>query len=241
MRAMRRTALVTGGGRGIGRAIVDALAEDAWVAAVDLGFPHGAGAAQRHAEVDVTDSAAVERAVSEVTRERGGLDWVVCAAGITRDHVSWKMPDADWQSVIDVNLTGVFNTARAVAPHLRKSTAGRLVFVGSINGLRGKFGQANYAAAKAGLVGLARTLALELARDGVTVNVVAPGFIDTPMTENLPEPLRAATVARTPLGRVGRPEEVAAAVRFLCSGESGFITGTVLPVDGGQLLDGVQA
>lgn len=241
LRAMRRTALVTGGGRGIGRAIVEALADEAWVTALDVGFPHGAGAAHRHDTVDVTDSAAVAGAVDQVARERGGLDWVVCAAGITRDHVSWKMSDEDWDAVLDVNLTGVFNAARAAAPHLRKSAAGRLVFVGSINGLRGKFGQANYAAAKAGLIGLARTLALELARDGVTVNVVAPGFIDTPMTEDLPAPLRAATIARTPLGRVGRPEEVAAAVRFLCADGSGFITGTVLPVDGGQLLDGSPA
>ena len=166
----------------------------------------------------MTDSAAVTDAVDEVARERGGLDWVVCAAGITRDHVSWKMPDEDWDAVLDVNLTGVFRTARAAAPHLRKSAAGRLVFVGSINGLRGKFGQANYAAAKAGLIGLARSLALELARDGVTVNVVAPGFVDTPMTEALPE--ADARGARSPglrSGASGRPEEVAAAVRFLCA------------------------
>ena len=238
---MRRTALVTGGGSGIGRAIVEALAADAWVTALDVAFPHGAGAAHRQDAVDVTDSAAVTGAVAEVARERGGLDWVVCAAGLSRDHVSWKMPDEDWDAVLDVNLTGVFRTARAAAPHLRKSAAGRLVFVGSINGLRGKFGQANYAAAKAGLIGLARSLALELARDRVTVNVVAPGFVDTPMTEALPERMRAGAIARTPLGRSGRPEEVAAAVRFLCAEGSGFITGTVLPVDGGQLLDGSLA
>lgn len=239
---MRRTALVTGGGRGIGRAIVEALACDAWVAALDREFPEGPGAAKHHAEVDVTDAAALTRAVDEVARTRGGLDWVVCAAGITRDRVSWKMRDADWHDVLDVNLTGVFNTARAAAPHLRKSAggSGRLLFIGSINGLRGKFGQANYAASKAGLIGLARTLALELARDGVTVNVIAPGFIDTAMTAVLPPESRAAAIARTPLGRAGRPADVAAATRFLCGEGAAFITGTVLPVDGGQLLDGVM-
>jgi NAD(P)-dependent dehydrogenase (short-subunit alcohol dehydrogenase family) len=237
---MRRTALVTGGGRGIGRAVVQALACDAWVAALDLAFPDGPGSASQHAVVDVTDAAAVSAAVEAIARERGGIDWVVCAAGINRDRVSWKMREADWRAVLDVNLTGVFHVARAAAPYLRVSGAGRLVFIGSINGARGKFGQANYAAAKAGLVGLARTLALELARDGVTVNVVAPGFIDSPMTEPLPERIRAATIARTPLGRVGQPEEIAAVTRFLCGPGAGFITGAVLPVDGGQLLDGVM-
>jgi 3-oxoacyl-[acyl-carrier protein] reductase len=238
---MRHTALVTGGGRGIGRAIVDGLACDAWVAAVDVAFPDGPGAARHHAVVDVTDPAAVARAVDDVARARGGLDWVVCAAGITRDHVSWKMSDTDWQAVLDVNLSGVFYAARAAAPHLRASADGRIVLIGSINGLRGKFGQTNYAAAKAGLVGLCRSLALELARDGVTVNVIAPGMIDTPMTAALSDAQRSAAIARTPLGRVGRPEEIAAVVRFLCGEGAGYITGAVLPVDGGQLLDGALA
>lgn len=233
---MRSTALVTGAGGGIGRAIVDALATEAWVAGLDLAFPNGAGAASLAAEADVADRAAVARVLGRLCEERGGVDWVVYAAGITRDGVSWKMPDADWDDVLAANLTGAFNVARAAAPALRRSGRGRLVLIGSINGLRGAFGQANYAAAKAGLVGLARSLALELARDGVTVNVVAPGFIDTPMTQTLPESWRERAVARTPLGRVGRPEEVAAAVQFLCAARAGFITGAVLPVDGGQLL-----
>ena len=238
---MRRTALVTGAGRGIGRAIVDALANEAWVAAVDLAFPEGAGSAGLRIEADVSDCAAVHEGMERLLKERGGLDWVVCAAGITRDRVSWKMTEAEWDDVLAVNLTGAFHTASAAAPALRRSGGGRLVFISSINGLRGSFGQANYAAAKAGLVGLARSLALELARDGVTVNVVAPGFIDTAMTRDLPESVRARALARTPLGRFGAVGDVAAVVRFLCTEAAGFVTGAVLPVDGGQLLGWVPA
>ena len=238
---MRRTALVTGGGRGIGRAVVEALSAEAWVAAMDLAFPQGAGSAAATFEADVRDPAAVARAVDAIAVERSGVDWIVHAAGITRDRISWKMTDADWNDVIAVNLSGAFHVVRAATPQLRRSPAGRVVFISSINGLRGKIGQANYAASKAGLVGLARTLALELARDGITVNVVAPGFIDTPMTADLPEPVRAEALARTPLGRSGRVTEVADAVRFLCGESAGFITGSVLPVDGGQLLSGSLA
>ncbi len=235
---MRRTALVTGGARGIGRAVVTALAEEAWVASLDCDFPDGPGAAAATFPADVRDAAAVGEAVARITRERGGLDWVVCAAGIIRDRVSWKMSDAEWNEVLDVNLTGAFKAARAAEPILRKSDCGRVVFVSSINGLRGSFGQANYAAAKAGLVGLARSLAQELARDGITVNVVAPGFIDTGMTRSLPQAVRERALARTPLGRTGTPEEVGALVRFLCSDAAGFVTGAVVPIDGGQLLGG---
>ncbi len=233
---MRPTALVTGAGRGIGAAVVRALARDAWVAALDKAFPEPGGPAARELTVDVTDPTAVAGAIEQIEGERGGLDWVVCAAGVIRDRVSWKMSDEDWAQVIAVNLTGTFNTARAAAPLLRRSPRGRLVFISSINGIRGRFGQANYAASKAGLIGLARSLALELARNGVTVNVIAPGFIDTPMTQSLPAEVVARAVSRTPLGRLGSPDDIAAAARFLCSDEAGFMTGAVLPIDGGQLL-----
>jgi 3-oxoacyl-[acyl-carrier protein] reductase len=146
------------------------------------------------------------------------------------------MNDAEWQDVIDVNLTGAFRTTRAATAALRRSDSGRIVFISSINGLRGAFGQANYAAAKAGLVGLARSLAQELARDGVTVNVVAPGFIDTAMTAALPPDVHDGAIARTPLGRTGSPDEVAALVRYLCCDAAAFVTGVVVPIDGGQLL-----
>lgn len=232
---MRPTAIVTGAGGGIGRAVAGALVHEAWVAALDIAYPESE-VASLSMNVDVTDREAIRGAVNEIDEDRGGIDWVVCCAGTIRDRVSWKMTDDDWDRVIAVNLTGCFNIARAVAPSIRRSSNGRLVFIGSINGTRGKFGQANYAASKAGLVGLTRSLALELARDHVTVNLVAPGFIETPMTRSLDVDAQRHAVARTPLGRTGKPNDVAAAVRFLCTEGAGFITGAVIPVDGGQLL-----
>lgn len=233
---MRPTAVVTGAASGIGRELLAALQHDAWVAGLDRDPVDDDSPAAVHFRVDVTDRNAVGEVIDKIADERGGIDWVICAAGIIRDRVSWKMEDGEWDDVIQVNLTGAFNVVRASLAWLRRSRAGRVVFIGSINGTRGGFGQANYAASKAGLVGLARSLALELARDGVTVNVVTPGFIETPMTRSLPRDVLQRAIARTPLGRMGLPEDVAAAVRFLCSEESGFVTGVVLPVDGGQLL-----
>lgn len=233
---MRPTAVVTGAASGIGRELVAALQHDAWVAGLDRAPVSDVSPAAMQFQVDVTDRNAVGEVIGKIAHERGGIDWVICAAGIIRDRVSWKMEADEWDDVLQVNLTGAFNVVRASLAWLRRSRAGRVVFIGSINGTRGGFGQANYAASKAGLVGLARSLALELARDGVTVNVVTPGFIETPMTRSLPREILQQAIARTPLGRMGLPQDVAAAVRFLCSEESGFVTGVVLPVDGGQLL-----
>jgi len=233
---MRPTAVVTGAASGIGRDIVAHLQHDAWVAGLDVAGGDAEMPAAVHLTVDVSDREGVRAALSRIVEERAGIDWLVCAAGIIRDRVSWRMSDAEWDDVIRVNLTGAFTVIREALPWIRRSPVGRVVLIGSINGTRGSFGQANYAASKAGLVGLARSLALEVARDHVTVNVVTPGFIDTAMTQGLPPDVVQRAVARTPLGRMGRPADVAAAVRFLCGEEAGFITGAVLPVDGGQLL-----
>src|SRR5574341_1831630 len=138
---MRATAFVTGGGRGIGRAVVEALAADAWVAAADVAFPAPAGPADLEIESDVRDASSMAKAVERVAKERGGLDWLICCAGVIRDRVSWKMSDDDWSFVLAVNLTGAFHAARAAAPHLRRSACGRVVFVSSINGIRGNFGR----------------------------------------------------------------------------------------------------
>lgn len=230
---MRATAFVTGGGRGIGRAVVEALAGDAWVAAADLAFPQPAGPADLEIVADVRDAASVGAAVERVAKERGGLDWLICCAGIVRDRVSWKLTDAEWADVLAVNLTGAFHAARAAAPHLRRSSCGRIVFVSSINGIRGSFGQANYAASKAGLVGMARSLARELGSRNITVNVVAPGFADTDMTAELTEERKQAIVASVPLGRTASADEVAGVVQFIAGPDAGYITGAVIPVDGG--------
>ena len=176
------------------------------------------------------------RLADRVKQEAGGLDVLVHAAGIVRDAVLWKMDPDDWTAVLRTNLDSAFHLLRAFAPLLRESEAGAVVLIGSINGERGKFGQANYAASKAGLIALARTAARELGRFGVRVNVVAPGLIRTPMTDGLPEDVTRHAVEETALGRIGEPGDVARAVLFLCTPLSGHVTGQVLRVDGGQLM-----
>lgn len=235
-----RVALVTGGASGIGLACARELSRrGARVAVADAdaaGLSRLArrfGAANLYA-IDVADPAAVRRAVADLTRRRRRLDILVLAAGICRDAVLWKMTDEAWSRVIDVDLSGAAHVLRAAAPALRRQRRGRVVFISSINGRRGKVGQSNYAAAKAGLLGLARSAARELAGSGVTVNVVEPGFTTTPMTAGLPSRIRRRALAETPLGRAGRPEDIAAAVAFFASPAASHITGQSLAVDGGQ-------
>jgi len=187
-------------------------------------------------ESDVSDFAAAEAVVSQVVAEFGRLDVLVCNAGITDDAVSWKMDEGQWDRVIAVNLKGCFNYCRAVIPHFRAAQGGRIVNLTSINGLRGKFGQANYAASKGGMVALTKSLAKEVGRFGVTVNAVAPGMVLTEMMRAVPEEVRAAAVAESVTGRVAEPSDIADAVVFLASARARHITGEVLRVDGGQYI-----
>jgi 3-oxoacyl-[acyl-carrier protein] reductase len=242
-----RVALVTGAGQGIGAAIARALADQGCHVAVnDLTDESrvarlcseiaDAGGKALPYECDVRDGEAVRAMVDNTCNDLGGLHIVVNNVGVCRDEVVWKMSDAQWNDVIDTNLKGCFNVIRAAAPALRRQNNGRIVNISSINGLRGKFGQANYAASKAGVIALTKSVAQELARFHITVNAVAPGFIETDMTARLPEAARSASISEIPLGKPGKPNDVAAAVVFLCSDAAQHITGQVIRVDGGQYM-----
>jgi len=230
-----RVALVAGGHGGIGRAVVALLAAaGARVVSLDLaGTPPVEGATA--VDCDLREPRAIADAVSAIAARHGRLDVVVHAAGVTRDGVLWKLSREDWDEVLAVNLTSAFHLLRAVAPHLRAARTGSIVLISSINGERGKLGQSNYAASKAGLIGLARSAARELGAAGVRVNAVAPGLIRTRMTAGLPPEIVGRAVAETALGHVGEPEDVAGAVLYLASDLSRHVTGQVLRVDGGQL------
>jgi 3-oxoacyl-[acyl-carrier protein] reductase len=230
-----KTALVTGASRGIGRAIAAELASAG--ASVVVGYRSGADEANalaseiagRAVQADVSNAEDAARLVEEA----GDIDILVNNAGLTRDGLLARMPDDDWRTVIETNLSSVFYTCRAVVRPMMKKRAGSIVNVSSIVGVHGNWGQTNYAASKAGIIGFTKSLARELGSRGVRANVVAPGYVKTQLTDVLPEEATKAMLDNTPLGRLGEPEDIAGAVRFLCSDEASFITGEVLLVDGG--------
>jgi 3-oxoacyl-[acyl-carrier protein] reductase len=230
-----KTALVTGGSRGIGRAIAQELSRAG--AAVVIGYHSGSDeAATLASEIGVravqADVSTVEGA-RQLVGEAGDVDILVNNAGITRDGVLARMSDEDWRAVIDTNLSSVFYTCRAVTRPMMKKRSGAIVNVSSIVGVHGNWGQTNYAASKAGIIGFTKSLARELGSRGVRANVVAPGYVRSRLTDAIPDEARETMLANTPLGRLGDPEDVAGAVRFLCSDAAAFITGEVLLVDGG--------
>ncbi len=230
-----RTALVTGASRGIGRAIAVELSHAG--ATVVVGFRSGAEEAEevareiggRAVQADVSDAASAAALVEAA----GDVDILVNNAGLTRDGLLARMSDDDWHTVIETNLSSVFYTCRAVTRPMMKRKSGAIVNVSSIVGVHGNGGQANYAASKAGIIGFTKSLARELGSRGVRANVVAPGYVKTQLTDVLPEEATAAMLEATPLRRLGEPGDIAGAVRFLCSDEAAFVTGTVLLVDGG--------
>jgi 3-oxoacyl-[acyl-carrier protein] reductase len=230
-----KTALVTGASRGIGRAIATELA--AGGASVVIGYRSGqeeaeALAAELGARAVQADVSSAEEA-ARLVAEAGNVDILVNNAGLTRDGLLARMSDDDWRTVIETNLSSVFYTCRAVCRPMMKKRAGSIVNVSSIVGVHGNWGQTNYAASKAGIIGFTKSLARELGSRNVRANVVAPGYVKTQLTDVLPEEATAAMLLQTPLGRLGEPEDVAGAVRFLCSDAASFITGEVILVDGG--------
>jgi 3-oxoacyl-[acyl-carrier protein] reductase len=232
-----QVAWVTGASRGIGFACARLLQQcGARVAALDIEPGSAPGEFASYTQLDVSDSQAVNAAAEKLAGEGLAPDILVNNAGITRDGVLWKLSDEDWSSVLRVNLDGAFYLTRAAAPHMRENGSGAIVNITSINGERGKFGQCNYSASKAGLIGLTRASARELGRFGVRVNAVAPGMIESEMTAEVPAEARENAIRESLLGRIGSPDDIARAVLYLCSPLASHVTGQVLRVDGGQYL-----
>jgi 3-oxoacyl-[acyl-carrier protein] reductase len=243
--AATQVALVTGASRGIGRAIATTLAgrgykvvgtatTEAGAAAITEALSPAGG---RGLVLNVNDAAALDAAIDGIVKELGGLHVLVNNAGITRDTLSMRMKDEDWDAVVETNLKAVFRASRAAIKPMMKQRYGRIINITSVVGASGNPGQANYAAAKAGVAGMTRSLARELGSRGITVNCVAPGFIATDMTEVLPEAQKTALLAQIPLGRLGSPDDIAEAVAFLASPQAGYVTGTELHVNGGMYMN----
>ena len=227
-----RSVLVTGGNRGIGRAIAEAFLANGDKVAVTTrsgGAPDGA----LDVRCDITDAAAVEEAFSQIEAAHGPVEVLVANAGVTKDTLILRMSEEDWSSVIDTNLTGSFRLAKRAAKGMLRLRRGRIIFISSVVGLLGSAGQANYAASKAGLVGMARSLARELGSRSITANVVAPGFVETDMTAVLTDDQKNTIKTQVPLGRYASPDEIAAAVTWLAGDGARYVTGAVIPVDGG--------
>jgi len=241
----KQTALVTGASRGIGRSIALTLANQGFTVIGTATTESGAASISealsalggRGIALNVNDAAAVDAAVDAIVKTDGGLQVLVNNAGITRDTLSMRMKDEDWDAVVDTNLKAVFRMSRAVMRTMMKQRYGRIINITSVVGASGNAGQANYAAAKAGVAGMTRSLARELGSRGITVNCVAPGFIATDMTEVLPEAQKAALLAQIPVGRLGEPAEIAEAVAFLASSKAAYITGSELHVNGGMFMN----
>jgi 3-oxoacyl-[acyl-carrier protein] reductase len=236
--------LVTGASRGIGAAIADELAaqgatvigtatSDAGAAAIGERLAASGGHGRM---LDVTDGASIEALVDDIAKQFGPVSILVNNAGITRDNLLMRMKDEDWNSIIDTNLTSVYRTSKAVMRAMMKARRGRIINIASVVGVTGNAGQANYAAAKAGIIAFSKSLAKEIGSRGITVNVVAPGFIDTDMTKALPEAAREGLIGQIALGRLGEPADIARAVAFLAGPSAAYITGETLHVNGGMYM-----
>jgi 3-oxoacyl-[acyl-carrier protein] reductase len=238
-----KTALVTGASRGIGKAIAAALAAAGFYVVGTATTDNGANAISAYLgdngtglALNVTDSDAVSDVIKQINDNHGGVDVLVNNAGITRDNLLMRMKDDEWDDIINTNLSAIFTLSKAVLRGMMKKRNGRIITIGSVVGSTGNAGQANYAAAKAGVIGFAKSMAREVASRGITVNVVAPGFIDTDMTKALTDDQKEAIFKDVPANRLGAPEEVAAAVNFLASDAAAYITGETLHVNGGMFM-----